>query len=354
MDNRKIFIGNLDFNVNEGELKRLLSDCGTVVSLKLHQKKGYAFAEMGEAEEAAAAVKKLDGFNYKSRELRVSLEMKKSRAKSATARRFKEKGAAFTAKQKATEAAGKVRNEKSRGSSRSKPGERGRGFSSSSGRPGTGYKSGSSRSSGYRERSGEDSGESRTGSRFGRDSRDSRDSREVEGGSENRRPERKGWAGKPAYSSKSSRYGKDAGEEYKEDSSRRYGRKDSSSGEYPGGFKREKRGAAGSQVRVWTSSKPGGPKKREDAPDRVRPERSDRIDKPDDKRTGSSRGGYAGDSSQRVKRTSEGRGDSPRRPGASSSQNRGGTARRNVSNPAGGKSRGTSGDRSRKGRPDRG
>ena len=351
MDNRKIFIGNLDFNVNEGELKRLLSDCGTVVSLKLHQKKGYAFAEMGEAEEAAAAVKKLDGFNFKSREIRVSLEMKKSRAKSSTARRFKERGAAFTAKQRATEAAGKERNEKSRGSSRSKPGERGRGFPSSSGKPGTGYKSGSSRSSGYRERSGEGSGESRTGSRFGRDSRDSR---EVDGGSENRRPERKGWAGKPSYSSKSSRYGKDAGEEYKEDSSRRYERKDSSSGEYPGGFKREKRGAAGSQVRVWTSSKPGGTKKREDAPDRVRPERGDRKDVPADRRTDSSRGGYAGDSSQKMNRTPGARGDSSKRPAASSSQNRGGTGRRNVSNPSGGKSRGTSSDRSRKGRPDRG
>ena len=202
MDNRKIFIGNLDYNISEGELKRLLSGYGTVVNLKLHQKKGYALAEMGGAEEAAAAVKKLDGFNFKNRELRVSLEMKKSRAKSATARRFKEKGAAFSAKQKAAEAAGKERNEKSRGSSRSRPGERGRGFSSSSGRPGTDYKSGSSRSSGY----GGRSGEGRTGYRFGHDNR------EFEEENETRRPERKGWVGKPAYSSKSSRYGKDAGE----------------------------------------------------------------------------------------------------------------------------------------------
>jgi len=358
MDNRKIFIGNLDFNVNEGELKRLLSDCGRVVSLKLHQKKGYAFAEMGEAEEAAAAVKKLDGLNFKSREIRVSLEMKKSRAKSATARRFKEKGAAFIAKQRATEAAGKERNEKSRGSSRSKPGERGRGFSSSSGKPGTGYKSGSSRSSGYGDRTGEGSGESRTGSRFGRDSRDSRerrDSREVEGSSDTGRPERKGWAGKPSYSSKSSRYGKDAGEEYKEDSSRRYERKDSSSGEgYPGGFKKEKRGAAGSQVRVWTASKPGGPKKRGDAPERVRPERPERKDKPGERRTDSSRGGYAGDSSQKINRTPGARGDSSKRPAAPSGASRGGTGRRNVSNPSAGKTRGDSGDRRPKGRPGRG
>jgi len=348
MDNRKIFIGNLDFNVNEGELMRLLSDCGRVVSLKLHQKKGYAFAEMGEAEEAAAAVKKLDGFNFKNRELRVSPEMKKSRAKSATVRRFNEKRAAFTAKQKAAEAAGKERNEKSRGFPRSGPGERGKGFSSSSGKPGTGYKSGSSRSSGYGERSGEGSGERRTGSGF------SRDSREAERGSEYRRPERKGWAGKPAYSSKSSRYGKDAGEEYNEDSNRRYGRKGSSSGGYPGGFKRDKRGAAGSQLRVWTSSKPGKAEKREDARNRVRPERTDRKDAPADRRTGSSRGGYAGDSSQKMNRTPGASGDSPRRPGSPPSQNRGGTGRRNVTNSSGGKIRGISSDRSRKGRPDRG
>jgi RNA recognition motif-containing protein len=339
MDNRKIFIGNLDFNITENELKRFLSGYGSVVNLKLYQKKGYAFAEMSTDEEASAAVKKLDGFNFKNREIRASLVIKKNKAKSATARRFREKGAAFAAKKRAEEAAGKKRNEESRGSSRSKPGERGRGFSSSGSRPGTGYKSGNSRSSGYTGRSEEGTDERRSGSRFERDSRD------RDGVSGSGRPERKGWAGKPAYSSKSSRYGKDAGEEYREDSGRRYERKNlSSGGGYPGGFKREKGGSAGAQVRVWTASKPAGSKRREDAPERERPER----------RTDFSDRGDSGDSSQRMSRTQGGRNHSSNRSGTSSGSYRGGTGRRNVSNPSGGKTRGASGDRRPKGRPGRG
>jgi hypothetical protein len=335
MDNRKIFIGNLDFNISENELKRFLSGYGSVVNLKLYQKKGYAFAEMSTDEEASAAVKKLDGFNFKNREIRASLVIKKNKAKSATARRFRETGAAFAAKKRAEESAGKKRNEESRGSSRSKPGERGRGFASSGSRPGTGYKSGNSRSSGYTGRSDEGADERRSGSRFERDSRD------RDGGSESGRPERKGWAGKPVYSSKSSRYGKDAGEEYREDSGRRYGSKKSSAGGgYPGGFKREKRGSAGAQVRVWTASKPAGFKKREDAPERERPKRrADSFDR-----------GDAGDSSQRMSRTPGGRGNPSNRSGASSGFNRGGTGRRNVSGNPGR----ASGGRNPKGRSGRG
>ncbi|PKL15532.1 MAG: RNA-binding protein, partial [Spirochaetae bacterium HGW-Spirochaetae-5] len=42
MENKKVFIGNLDFEVTEGELKNLLLKYGVVVSIKMHQKKGYA------------------------------------------------------------------------------------------------------------------------------------------------------------------------------------------------------------------------------------------------------------------------------------------------------------------------
>ena len=315
MDNRKIFIGNLDFNVKENELKMLLSKSGTVVSIKLHQKKGYSFAEMSTAEEALEVVKQLDGLNFKNREIRASLLMKKNKAKSTAVKRYREKGAAFSAKKKADEAAAKDRNEKSRGSSRSQSGGRGESRSSSYNKPQSGFNRGS-RFSRDEDRTSEGR-ESR-----GRDYSYSRERTGDDEDSQSRRPERKGWAGSPAYSSKSSRYGIDGGEEYKENGNRPKWKKPFSRERYPGGFKKAGSGPA---VKAWTAVKPERFKRDNEGPERGD---ADKNKRDGNRGTGFSGGGYSGSSSGN------------RNPSAWGKK---GTGRRNVSNPSGPKSRGTGG-----------
>ena len=93
MENKRVFIGNLDFSATEDELQSLVSQFGTIVSIKLNQKKGFAFIEMESAEDAGKVVQALDGIKHRNREIRLSLEMKASKARSVSARKYKERGA---------------------------------------------------------------------------------------------------------------------------------------------------------------------------------------------------------------------------------------------------------------------
>jgi RNA recognition motif-containing protein len=93
MENKKVFIGNLDFSATEAELKSLLSKFGSVASVQLKQKKGNAIIEMENADAAAQAVQQLEGTKYKDREIRASLFMKARRARSVSVRNYKERGA---------------------------------------------------------------------------------------------------------------------------------------------------------------------------------------------------------------------------------------------------------------------
>ncbi len=92
MEIKKIFMGNLDFGVTEDELKNLLSPYGTVAFIKINKKKGYAFAEFGNNEEAQKAVQGLNGQKFKDREIRASLEMKSGKAKALSIKKYKERG----------------------------------------------------------------------------------------------------------------------------------------------------------------------------------------------------------------------------------------------------------------------
>ncbi len=93
MENKRVFIGNLDFSATVDELQSLVSKYGTIVSITLNQKKGFAFIEMESAEDAGKVVQALDGIKHRKREIRLSLEMKASKARSVSARKYKERGA---------------------------------------------------------------------------------------------------------------------------------------------------------------------------------------------------------------------------------------------------------------------
>ncbi len=73
-----IYVGNLDYNVNEDDLKDAFSTYGVVTSAKLitdkfsGQSKGFAFIEMANNSEADAAIKSLDGTSLKERCIKVN------------------------------------------------------------------------------------------------------------------------------------------------------------------------------------------------------------------------------------------------------------------------------------------
>ena len=73
-----IYVGNLDFKVNENDLKEVFEEYGAVSSVKIitdkfsGRSKGFAFVTMDNQEEATKAVKELNGSSLKNREMVVN------------------------------------------------------------------------------------------------------------------------------------------------------------------------------------------------------------------------------------------------------------------------------------------
>ncbi len=73
-----IYVGNLDFKVNEDELQKLFEEYGTVTSAKIivdkfsGRSKGYGFVEMENDKEANKAISELNGSEMENREIVVN------------------------------------------------------------------------------------------------------------------------------------------------------------------------------------------------------------------------------------------------------------------------------------------
>lgn len=73
-----IYVGNLDFKVNENDLETLFGEYGEVSSVKVisdkysGRSKGFGFVTMDNEEEASKAVSELQGRTFKARELVVN------------------------------------------------------------------------------------------------------------------------------------------------------------------------------------------------------------------------------------------------------------------------------------------
>jgi len=73
-----IFVGNLDFKVNEQELENLFSEFGNIRSTKVitdkftGRSRGFGFVEMEDREEAEKAINALNGTSLKGREIVVN------------------------------------------------------------------------------------------------------------------------------------------------------------------------------------------------------------------------------------------------------------------------------------------
>ena len=75
---RKIYVGNLSYNVTSSDLEQLFTAHGQVQSAEVisdratGRSKGFGFVEMGSDEEAAAAIAALNGTEHDGRNLTVN------------------------------------------------------------------------------------------------------------------------------------------------------------------------------------------------------------------------------------------------------------------------------------------
>ncbi len=75
---KKLYVGNLGFDVTDKELEALFAEAGTCDSVSVitdkfsGQSRGFAFVEMSSNAEAQKAIQQLDGKDVKGRALKVN------------------------------------------------------------------------------------------------------------------------------------------------------------------------------------------------------------------------------------------------------------------------------------------
>ena len=75
---KKVYVGNLGYNVGSADLERLFAQYGTVESANVitdrstGRSKGFAFVEMSSSAEAQAAIAALNGTNLEGRAITVN------------------------------------------------------------------------------------------------------------------------------------------------------------------------------------------------------------------------------------------------------------------------------------------
>ena len=76
--NKKLYVGNLNYNTTEGKVTELFGEIGEVVSTDLiidrysGRSKGFAFVEMAEQSAAQQAIEKLNGQEVDGRQIKVA------------------------------------------------------------------------------------------------------------------------------------------------------------------------------------------------------------------------------------------------------------------------------------------
>lgn len=79
-----IYVGNLDYQITEEDLRDIFEDYGKVSSVKLiidrdsNRSKGFGFVEMEESEDGQKAIQELDGAKLEGRTMRVNQAREKT------------------------------------------------------------------------------------------------------------------------------------------------------------------------------------------------------------------------------------------------------------------------------------
>jgi len=75
---KKLYVGNLPYSVNDEGLNKMFSEAGEVVSAKVitdydsGRSKGFGFVEMSNEQEATDAISSLDGREFDGRAIKVN------------------------------------------------------------------------------------------------------------------------------------------------------------------------------------------------------------------------------------------------------------------------------------------
>jgi cold-inducible RNA-binding protein len=84
--NNKLFVGNISFKMNEDDLTELFSQSGKVLSVAIPtdrdtgRKRGFAFVEMENDQDAQSAIDQLNGKTIQGREIVVNPSRPKERS----------------------------------------------------------------------------------------------------------------------------------------------------------------------------------------------------------------------------------------------------------------------------------
>jgi RNA recognition motif-containing protein len=82
---KKLFVGNLSFNLTDADLEQLFAQSGKVISVSIPtdrdtgRKRGFAFVEMDTEAEAEKAIDNLNGREVDGRQLAVNISKPKVR-----------------------------------------------------------------------------------------------------------------------------------------------------------------------------------------------------------------------------------------------------------------------------------
>ncbi len=71
MESSKLYVGNLTYSVTEAQLKEIFEDFGDVKDVRVIERKGFGFVEMGTVEEAEKAMEALNETEFSGRTLRI-------------------------------------------------------------------------------------------------------------------------------------------------------------------------------------------------------------------------------------------------------------------------------------------
>jgi RNA recognition motif-containing protein len=71
MEGNKLYVGNLNYAVNNDMLTELFSEYGEVQSCNIIEGKGFGFIEMADADQANKAKEALNGSQYEGRTLKI-------------------------------------------------------------------------------------------------------------------------------------------------------------------------------------------------------------------------------------------------------------------------------------------
>ncbi len=84
VNNKRLYVGNLSWNVRDDSLKAAFEECGEVTTAQVvldkatGRSKGFAFVEFANEEDAQKAVEKWDGQDLDGRPLRVNIAQPKT------------------------------------------------------------------------------------------------------------------------------------------------------------------------------------------------------------------------------------------------------------------------------------